>query len=128
MKTYTIYHVPGIKIGCSVEPDARIVKQGFNSYEVLEEHTDIYEASQRELELQKEYGYTVDKIPYYKSVSNRRKGFKDPSAAGKLGYVAANLSQYHKANGLLLQRKYKCPHCEMETTKANMGRHIKARH
>jgi hypothetical protein len=32
----------------------------YPQYEVLEEHTCIYEVSRREIELQEEYGYGVD--------------------------------------------------------------------
>jgi len=73
MKTYTIYHIPGQKIGCSSEPEKRVQDQGFTNYEVLEEHTDIYEASEREIQLQKEYGYKVDTIPYWMSIEGRSK-------------------------------------------------------
>ena len=71
MKHYTIYHIPGEKIGCSSEPENRVQDQGFTDYEVLEVHTDIYIASDREIELQKQYGYKVDKVPYWQSVENR---------------------------------------------------------
>ena len=45
--------------------------QGFTEWEILEEHTDIYEVSDREIQLQKDYGLTVDKVPYWQSVENR---------------------------------------------------------
>ena len=70
---YYIYHIPGVKIGCTNQIEQRIKDQGFNDYELLETHTDIYKASDREQELQKEYGYTVDRAPYYLSVRNRPK-------------------------------------------------------
>lgn len=71
MKTYTIYHIQGHKIGCSSEPEKRVQDQGFTDFEVLEVHTDIHEASDREIELQEEYGYPIDTIPYWMSVQNR---------------------------------------------------------
>ena len=71
---YYIYHIPGVKIGCTIELDRRIKKQGFEEHEILEIHTDIYEASDRELELQREYGYLVDTVPYYVSVEHIKKG------------------------------------------------------
>jgi hypothetical protein len=76
---YYIYHIPGIKIGCSEEPAIRVAKQGYTSYTILEEHTDIYVASRREHELQKEYGYPVDDSPYWNS--RQRWG----ANAGKIG-------------------------------------------
>jgi len=57
---YYIYHIPDVKIGCSVRPRNRVKSQGYNEYLILEEHIDIHIAKQRELELQKEYGYRVD--------------------------------------------------------------------
>ena len=67
MKTkYYIYHIPGIKIGVSDNPDVRTKTQGFSKYEILEEHTNIKTVSEREIELQKQYGYPVDKVKYWK--------------------------------------------------------------
>ena len=94
---YTIYHIPGIKIGCTDNVLRRIQQQGFTEYEVLETHTDIYLASNREIELQKEYGLPIDKVPYYKvlnisNVHSCRKGamslihsdkFKEVCSAGQ---------------------------------------------
>ena len=69
-KIYYIYHIPGKKIGVSQNVKVRIEKQGYTieEIEVLEEHTDIHTASLREQELQKEYGYPVDKHPYWKTI------------------------------------------------------------
>ena len=50
MQTYYIYHIPGVKIGCTTEPKNRVEKQGYTEYEILEEHTDIYLVSERERE------------------------------------------------------------------------------
>ena len=71
MKVYYIYHIAGIKIGCTSDLIKRMSDQGFTEWEILEEHTDIYEVSDREIELQKQYGLPVDKVPYWQSVANR---------------------------------------------------------
>jgi hypothetical protein len=76
---YYIYHIKGVKIGVSEEPENRTKKQGFDDYEILETHTCIYEVSKREHELQKEYGYPVDLCPYFISRGNWG------SKAGKVG-------------------------------------------
>lgn len=84
---YYIYHLPNFihkngsigKIGVSEEPDNRTKKQGFEKYEILETHTCIYEVSKREQELQKQYGYPVDLVPYF--ISRKNWGSK----AGKVG-------------------------------------------
>ncbi len=64
---FKIYHIKGVKIGCTTQPKERVSEQGFSDYEILEEHIDIFKASDREQELQKQYGYRVDECPYWKS-------------------------------------------------------------
>lgn len=71
---FYIYHIKGVKIGCSTQPKKRVEKQGYSSYEILEEHSCIDRASQRELELQKEYGYKVDNTSYKQSYDWVTKG------------------------------------------------------
>lgn len=83
MKKYYIYHIKGVKIGCSDQPEFRVNAQGYTEYEILETHTDIIVASDREIELQKEYGYPVDKVPYH--ISRKQWGSK----AGKVGGKSA---------------------------------------
>lgn len=84
---YSIYHIPGIKIGCSTQVLKRIKEQGYNSFEILEEHIDIYEASDREIELQKQYGYKIDSMPYWESSKRLRKNvtFKSCQKGGLKG-------------------------------------------
>ena len=83
MKIYYIYHLKGKKIGCTQNPKRRTKKQGFDNYEILEQHTDIYIASDRELELQREWGYKVDTKPYWKSI--KMATFESRSKGGKIG-------------------------------------------
>ena len=87
---YYIYHIPTFvhkdgkigKIGCSEEPQKRINKQGYTKYEILEVHTNIYEVSKREQELQKQYGYPVDNVPYF--LSRNQWGSKAGKKGGKV--------------------------------------------
>jgi hypothetical protein len=65
---YYIYHIPGVKIGCTNNLQRRIREQGFSNYELLEQHSDKFTASNREKELQKIYGYRLDNITYNESV------------------------------------------------------------
>lgn len=69
---YTIYHIPGIKIGCSKRIENRIKEQKFNEYEILEVHTDINIASVREKELNKQYGYEWDNTQDYRVLDKIR--------------------------------------------------------
>ena len=70
MKTYTyyIYHIDGVKIGCTTELERRMRKQGFTEWEILWQQDGDYEfgwiAGDKELELQKEYGLPVDACHY----------------------------------------------------------------
>jgi hypothetical protein len=65
---YYIYHIPGKKVGCTKNPNSRLRQQNAETYEILETHSDINIASQREIELQKQYGYKVDTCTYYDSI------------------------------------------------------------
>ena len=97
---YSIYHIVGIKIGCSTQVVKRIKEQGFNNFEILEEHTDIYVASDREMDLQKQYGYKVDNIPYWQSAQRLRKNasFKSAQKGGlKGGKTSKELGHIQRA-------------------------------
>ena len=99
---YYIYHIPGIKIGCSSEIDIRVESQGFNQYEILENHLDIYIASNRERELQKQYGYLIDKAPYWMTIENQIKSRNKKSrikAIKSRGKVKEVLSTMGKIGG-----------------------------
>jgi len=64
---YYLYHIPGKKIGVTRDLNTRVTLiQGYkeNEYEVLEQSDDISYISDREIELQKSYGYKVDRKPY----------------------------------------------------------------
>ena len=77
---YIIYHIPGKKIGVTNDLYSRVEQQqGYEvgEYEILESSDDIDYISKREIELQKEYGYKVDLIPYNElSVNQKLKNMK----------------------------------------------------
>lgn len=77
---YIIYHIPGKKIGVTNDLYNRVEQQqGYEvgEYEILESSDDIDYISKREIELQKEYGYKVDLIPYNElSVNLKLKNMK----------------------------------------------------
>ncbi len=68
---YYIYHIPGVKIGCTNDLEKRMSDQGFTEWEILETHEDGWHAGDREIELQKEYGLPVDKVHYMVSKMSR---------------------------------------------------------
>ena len=76
---YFIYHIPGKKIGVTRDLNKRVtVIQGYrpDEYEVLDSSEDINYISDKEIELQKSYGYKVDRQKYknlYSQKSNKMK-------------------------------------------------------
>ena len=70
---HIIYHIFGRKIGCTKDLRYRMARQNVKEgeYEILEYHTNAKVASDREIELQKQYGYKVDRIPYWKTLRNQ---------------------------------------------------------
>ena len=72
---YYLYHIPGKKIGVTRNLNNRVTLiQGYkpNEYEVLDQSDDIDYISDKEIELQKSYGYKVD-IKKYKNLFNKMK-------------------------------------------------------
>ena len=105
-KKYYIYEIPGVKIGCTNNVKRRIEKQqGYTNYKVLEHHNDIMEASKREIELQRKYGYKVDTVPYYKTLLSpttegcRKAGKKAGKTAVESGQLASIASLGGKIQG-----------------------------
>jgi hypothetical protein len=65
-KIYYIYEIFGKKIGCTSNIERRMMQQKVynGNYEILEAYTDPNIASIREKELQREYGYKVDRSSF----------------------------------------------------------------
>jgi len=64
---YYIYHIPGKKIGVTRNLNNRVtLMQGYkpDEYEVLDSSEDVDYISEKEIELQKSYGYKVDRKLY----------------------------------------------------------------
>ena len=72
---YYLYHIPGKKIGVTRDLNTRVTLiQGYkpSEYEVLDQSDDINYISDKEIELQKSYGYKVDRKKY-KNLFNKMK-------------------------------------------------------
>ncbi len=72
---YFIYHIPGKKIGVTSNLNTRVtLTQGYspNEYEVLDESEDIDYISDKEIELQKIYGYKTDRKKYNQLVNQNK--------------------------------------------------------
>ena len=120
---YTIYEIPGIKVGCDAKWPLRAIEQGVdpNSCNILQQETDLIQVSIDEMWWQIELGYPVDKIPYFLAViNNRRRAPKGGKIGGqtnkKSGQIKALGTEYGKKLGKTnltnLNRTNKiCPYC-----------------
>ena len=80
--TYYVYHIPGVKVGCTTNLERRVTKQqGYNSgeYEVLLETKDITEASTKEQVSQLKFGYKKD-LKLYKNLFKKQRMKKHSSS------------------------------------------------
>ena len=75
MSKHYIYEIFGRKIGATNDVERRMkeqkVKEG--EYRIIEEHSNAKICSLRERELQKEFGYPVDRIEYWKTLRWQKK-------------------------------------------------------
>ena len=75
MSKHYIYEIFGRKIGATNDVERRMKEQKTKEgeYRIIEEHTNAKTCSIREIELQKEYNYPVDRIQYWKTLRNQKK-------------------------------------------------------
>ena len=72
---YYLYHIPGKKIGVTCNLNKRVtLTQGYSpdEYEVLDQSDDIDYISEKEIELQKSYGYKVDRKKYNELIKSNK--------------------------------------------------------
>ena len=73
---YYLYHIPGKKIGVTCNLNNRVtLTQGYgpDEYEVLDQSDDIDYISEKEIELQKSYGYKIDRKKYNELIKSNKK-------------------------------------------------------
>ena len=109
---YYIYHIPNYvwvgrhkgkigKIGVAKDIEVRFKNyktQNLSDWKVLEEHTCKFKVSNREMELQKEYGYPIDSIPYWRMLEMSLK-------AGSIIVKTGHQTKITKIASKLRQRK-----------------------
>ena len=116
---YYLYHIPGKKIGVTRNLNNRVtLMQGYKEteYEVLEQSDDINYISDREIELQKSYGYKIDLKKYKNLKFNKMK----INATEQTSTFPCPLN---KLKGQLMDNigfKWKTSHGEFEITKKNI--------
>ena len=154
MEEFTIYYgTPegrDIKIGVDCDYPRRIKRQKIRDAQVLEVHTCVFEVSQREMELQRQYGVEVDTTPYHvtyfknkstqqrtkisaantgKVASEETKAKLRAAKKGKPGNALGHKqSKETKAKMRVPKPRVQCPHCERTIGTNNIKRHIAARH
>ena len=72
---YNIYHIPDKKIGVTRNLNKRVTEQqgyALEEYEVLFTSDDIEIISAKEIELQKSYGYKVDRQTYKNLIKSNK--------------------------------------------------------
>ena len=68
---YYIYHIEGIKVGCTNNPVKRIkIQQGYSNYKILAKTKNIDEACRLEFEWQDKLGYKRDIRTYKETINN----------------------------------------------------------
>ena len=122
---YYIYHIPGVKVGCTKNYPERPKSQS-NIYELLETHTNINIANKREMELSIEYGYGWNPSHSYIRMTKLAKlTFENCSAGGASTYNSGKLKNIQKLSHTQTapcNKKIKCPHCDKEGQKLAMKR------
>ena len=98
---FYIYHIPERnKIGATDNVEVRMKKHQWKGfYEILETHTCEFKTSDREIELQKQYGYKVDKTPFWKSYRLGKSG-KGGKTQGNRNVESGHLQSICKSGGL----------------------------
>ena len=119
---YYLYHIPGKKIGVTSNLNTRVTLiQGYKEgeYEVLDSSDDIDYISDKEIELQKSYGYKVDRKKYNQLIkkSNKMK-INATEQTSTFPYPINKLKENLLDNKGL---KWKTSHGEFKLTKRVIG-------
>ena len=108
---YYLYHIPGKKIGVTSNLNTRVTLiQGYKEgeYEVLESSKDINYISDREIELQKSYGYKVDRRKYselYNKSNNMKINATEQTST--FPYPISELKEaLNKHNGMIWETQF----------------------
>jgi hypothetical protein len=98
---YYIYHIEGVKIGCTMNPIKRTKRQGCPNPIILEEYDDVYIASDREMQLQREYGYKVDTRPYWQTlkIATKEGRLKGGKKGGEWSIQSGHIKKLNSLGG-----------------------------
>jgi hypothetical protein len=102
MSKHYIYEIFGRKIGATNDVERRMKQQGVNEgeYRIVEEHSNAKICSIREIELQREFNYPIDRIQYWKTLRAQKKGTTPEArkkAVANTDYKAKSANTDYKA-------------------------------
>ena len=148
--TFTVYHIPGVKVGCDHDInriDNRPRQLGHEEWEVLHQTKDIFEASDLEIKELRKRGFKVDGNywnTYVSSIITNRRRWKQGrqkmiDSFVKAGEIASRewrknnpkrvkeiVSKAAKATAKSINRSVRqmrsCPHCGKITNALNSKR------
>jgi hypothetical protein len=104
--TYYIYHIPGVKYGCTTEPKTRYKDRDITDL-VIESYDEIEVADKRERELNDAAGYKHQHESYIVARAKRLKGgINGGKITGRQNLKKVNLSEAGKKGGLVSGHKY----------------------
>ena len=118
---YNIYHIPGKKIGVTRNLNKRVTEQqGYapDEYEVLLTSDDINYISNMEIELQKSYGYKVDRQSYINLIKSNKMNINATEQTSTFPFPL------NKLKGNLMDNigvKWSTDHGEFELTTSTIG-------
>jgi len=98
---YYIYHIPGCKIGVTRNLKDRVTHvQGYKpgEYEVLDRSDDIDYISKKEIELQKAYGYKIDRQTYKTLIKMNKMKINVTEQTTTFPVPVGDLSEFFKNN------------------------------
>jgi len=95
MGKHYIYEIFNKKIGATNDVARRMMQQGVKEgeYRIIEECSNAKVASIREIELQKQHSYPVDRIPYWKTLKNQKKSTTPQAIAKKVANTDYKLAR-----------------------------------
>ena len=103
---FYVYHIPGIKIGCTSDIIERVIKrQGYKNYEILYKTNNIEEASNKELELQTKYEYKKDNKTYKETIMNIKNKFYITNQSITFNNTDEDLKDFDFPDYIILENK-----------------------
>jgi hypothetical protein len=143
--TYTVYHIEGVKVGCTTELEKRLTDQGFSDCQILWQEQGDFEHGQIAGDIEIQYQLEIfgkrDNKNHYQNARRNRKTFtnEERSRGGitqgqrnvESGLLRTNSLEnkrkgitkiWHQAGAMAAASKiYSCPFCGRNNLKGNLA-------